>query len=85
MYTCCCKEECFEKGNTLCTITLESRAASCKYCRYQKCLNLAGLVPKWVVSQYIPKVERRKKHLTTTSSREKVLNLLDFQVKTIFI
>ena len=85
MYTCRCPENCEEKGNTLCTITIKSRGAACKYCRYQKCLKLAGLVPKWVVSQYIPKVERQKKDVIKSPSRDVNCNLANLEVITIMI
>ena len=75
MYKCSCTEKCAEKGKTLCTITIKSRPTSCKYCRYQKCLKLAGLVPKWVVSQYIPKVERRKKDFIKSPSHASFLGI----------
>ena len=61
MHQCTCEEKCFKYEKPLCTITLETRGSSCKYCRYKKCIQLGGLVPKWVVAQYIPKVERKNK------------------------
>ena len=81
-YLCTCPQNCSDHENTLCTIKKESRAVCCKYCRYQKCLKQAGLNPKYVVAQYIPKVEGRKKCLKKTTANITISDDLFSQVGT---
>ena len=58
-YSCTCDENCLEKDLVFCTIDKSTRM-KCKHCRYRKCLDLTGMNPRWVLQQYIPKVENGK-------------------------
>jgi len=48
VFPCKCKESCIELGTILCKISKSNRK-HCKHCRYQKCLNLAGMKMKLAV------------------------------------
>ena len=48
VFPCKCKESCIELGTILCKISKSTRK-HCKHCRYQKCLNLAGMKMKLAV------------------------------------
>ena len=58
VYKCKCAESCLEKNQVLCLLNKNSRN-NCKHCRYAKCVSSAGMVSKWVLQQYIPKVKNR--------------------------
>ena len=69
-YFCNCVENCWKKEHPTCEINKETRN-NCKYCRYEKCLNLAGMNCKWVISAHILKVGRnpnKKKPETKTKN-----------------
>jgi hypothetical protein len=44
----------------LCKMNIETRN-NCKYCRYIKCVLSTGMRPQWVLQQYIPKVQNKKR------------------------
>ena len=55
-YPCICKERCWKKDDILCLINKSTRNY-CKRCRFNKCVQSAGMKREWVIEQYIPKVE----------------------------
>ena len=56
-YFCNCVENCWNKEQPICDVNKLTRN-NCKYCRYEKCMNMAGMKKQWVISAYIPKVKR---------------------------
>ena len=42
----------------------------CKYCRYKRCREDAGLVDKWVLSAYTPTVQNKKNDNDRKSSKK---------------
>jgi len=68
-YYCKCAEGCFEKQETVCMISKLTRNR-CKYCRYTRCENSAGMVKEWVVSAYIPTVKRMSKGAKSRNSKD---------------
>ena len=75
-YSCICDEKCLEKGLVLCRLDKSTRC-KCKHCRYRQCMDVAGMCPRWVVQQYIPKVENEQKRgvlssVETTDSNKDV-------------
>ena len=72
-YTCTCVEGCFGKKEVICTINKDNRNL-CKYCRYMKCKNSAGMVEKWVLSAYMPEAEKKKIISKTKQSTNVVSN-----------
>ena len=50
-YFCKCSEECDKNQKLLCNINEKDRNF-CKYCRYKRCRDVAGLVQKWVPSAF---------------------------------
>ena len=58
-YLCKCNQNCKTKKEVRCLINKITRNF-CKYCRLTRCLTLGGMAKKWVISQYIPNVERMK-------------------------
>ena len=42
----------------------------CKYCRYKRCRESAGLVDKWVLSAYTPTVQNKKNYNDDKSSKK---------------
>ena len=57
-YFCSCVANCWKKDQPTCEVNKQTRN-NCKYCRYEKCINLAGMQSQWVISAHIPKVERK--------------------------
>ena len=49
-----------QKQQAICLINKVTRNF-CKYCRYLRCQNLAGMSQAWVVSAHMPKVEKNPK------------------------
>lgn len=50
-YFCKCSEECDRNQKLLCNIKEKDRNF-CKYCRYKRCKDVAGLAQKWVPSAF---------------------------------
>ena len=61
-YQCTCQERCCNQTEPVCTIS-KNRRSACKYCRFTRCETLAGMVQRWVISAYKPRVRcRQSKH-----------------------
>ena len=69
-YSCKCIEGCLQKQEAICPISKVTRNF-CKYCRYLRCLNSAGMCTAWVVSAQMPKVEKNPKMTKQDSQKEK--------------
>ena len=54
-------EMCSKTGNLGCQPNKITRNG-CKYCRYKRCREDAGLVDKWVLSAYTPSVQNEKNY-----------------------
>ena len=50
-----------QKQQAICLINMVTRNF-CKYCRYLRCQNQAGMSQAWVVSAHMPKVEKNPKY-----------------------
>ena len=51
-YFCKCSGGCFEKDQFSCDEYGKNGKNGCKYCRFMKCRESAGMVDKWVKSAY---------------------------------
>ena len=58
VYPCTCPMGCVVGNTAQCEMDKVTRN-SCKMCRYTKCKS-AGMVMEWVLSAYIPRVEKQK-------------------------
>ena len=47
-YFCNCEEKCYEQTQHVCSISKLTRNV-CKYCRFKRCENLAGMDKRWVL------------------------------------
>ena len=56
LYKCKCEEGCWNGTEPVCPISKRTRK-KCKYCRYQRCETLGGMVKSWVLSAYKPDAE----------------------------
>ena len=70
-YFCNCAENCSEKEQPTCDVNKLTRN-NCKYCRYEKCKDLAGMNSQWVISAHIPKVKRNPNKRVATSKTKMV-------------
>ena len=69
-YKCKCIEGCLHKQEAICLISKVTRNF-CKYCRYLRCLNSAGMSKAWVVSANMPRVEKNPKMTKQDNKKEK--------------
>ena len=51
-YSCKCINKCFDKEQFSCDEYGRYGKNECKYCRFMKCRESAGMVDEWVVSAY---------------------------------
>ena len=51
-YSCKCIDKCFDKDQFSCDEYGRYGKNGCKYCRFMKCRESAGMVDEWVVSAY---------------------------------
>ena len=72
-YFCNCVENCWKKEEPICDVNKLTRN-NCKYCRYEKCMNRAGMNSQWVISAHIPKVER-KPSKRDVASKSKIVSV----------
>ena len=70
-YFCNCVENCWKKEQPTCDVNKLTRN-NCKYCRYEKCIHLAGMNSQWVISAHIPKIKRKPKKQVETSKTKVV-------------
>ena len=70
-YFCNCTENCWKNKTPICDINKLTRN-NCKYCRYEKCMDLAGMNTQYVISAYIPKVKRGPNKRVETSETKVV-------------
>ena len=68
-YSCKCIEGCIQKQEAICLISKVTRNF-CKYCRYLRCQNSAGMSKAWVVSAHMPKVEKNPKALKNETKKD---------------
>ena len=68
-YSCKCIEGCIQKQEAICLINKVTRNF-CKYCRYLRCQDLAGMSKAWVVSAHMPTVEKNPKSIKQDGKKE---------------
>ena len=66
VYPCTCPIGCIVGDRAQCEMNKLTRN-NCKMCRYTKCKS-AGMVMKWVLSAYTPKVEKQRSLKKTNAS-----------------
>ena len=66
VYPCTCPIGCIVEDRAQCEMNKLTRN-NCKMCRYTKCKS-AGMVMKWVLSAYTPKVEKQRSLKKTNAS-----------------